>query len=236
MATKFYFHAAASPTYGGTLPSTLQYSDQTVSEYFDAYTVNRSMDTTKGTSQASIAKSTSGGGSPRYMYVTRFVSAPIATQTVSAATWTLWEATASPGGFSWPGGYSNGYREIAIYVWRPSTGARVGFIRNGISADFSNNIGSTSETTGKTTYSGSAVSATSGDVICVEIIGATDSASGTNTYTWYFDGTTIPSTDDTSIASCASSIGTTQTLTFAPTSTACTVTSKVVTNKFIIKH
>lgn len=72
-----------------------------------------------------------------------------------------------------------------------------------------------------------------GDVICCEIWFANGQLSQPNTDTFYFDGTTATTTDNTTVSNHASFVETTQTLTFAAAGgpVDCTVTGKTLYNK-----
>lgn len=233
MTTTLYFHAALS-TVSGTLPSTAVFSAATIGTNMDAYTVNRHMNITIGTSQTSISKSVTGSTDPFNVYITRFISDPLTAQTISSNTWTYYDATKSSTASSdWPGeAGGNGSRYAAIYVWRPSTGAVVGTIINGLSATVSAVDVNTTEKSSKLTYTGASVVCLSGDVLAIEIMGADYEPSAITDY-WYYDGTVLTTTDNTATSNMASQLTTPQTLSFSIPSIVCTVTKKTVTNKFI---
>lgn len=238
VVTFIYFHAATS-TVSGTLPSTMQQSAVTTTTPFDAVTVNRTMSITQGTSQTSLAATVTPTSSPTQMYITRFVSPTLAAQTISAQSWFLGDATSvSATGTGWPNAQTSGNRTIALYVWRPSTGARVGYIINGVSAAPSANTGgATGEKSSILFYSGSSVVCQAGDVLCLEMLGAANSGAS-HTFTWYYDGTSVDGADNTTETSQASFIEAgSQTITFTVAPTVCTVTGKTITpNKFVTVH
>lgn len=233
MTTRFYLHAASS-TVSGTLPSTKQ-STLATTRNFDVQTVNRIMDTTIGASQSDITASfstTSGN-----MYMSRFVSAPIYSSP-TAQTWTLnfaaWR-TVGGGTFNYPAVQTTHLLPSSLYVWRPSTGALVGYIFDSNSATGTSNFGSaTTETTAIVTFTGSAVTIVNGDVLCFEAMTFT-SNTATQTTHYAYDGTTANTTDNTSVSNHASFIETPDTIAFAPTTIDCTVTTLSLQNKFITK-
>lgn len=107
---------------------------------------------------------------------------------------------------------------LNIYVWRPSTGTRVGVVRDaagtslgGLEPTATSNI-QVSHITGITS---SAVSALSGDVIICEVwVRATQSAAMSYTGTFYYNGTTVTTTENTVVTSHASFIELTENLVF----------------------
>ena len=177
------------------------------------------MTTTIGTAQTSNSL-TDGNG---YNYLTRFVAANLAAQTISANTWTINFANSENSGFP-PSNI-----RACIYVWRPSTGTRIGFIADSVVA-LSNQFGG-GEVVYHVTVTGSAVTAQAGDVLCFEAIIDTN---GGGTETFYYDGTTVNTTDGASPTNHASFIETPQN-NLIDASVATTVTSKTVTNKIITK-
>jgi hypothetical protein len=91
----------------------------------------------------------------------RFTSEPLASQTISANTWnyTLRNREANNN--------ANAYKAASIYVWRPSTSAVVGYVY-----DSNAEIGiewTTIFTNDSSNITGSAVTATNGDVLVIEV-------------------------------------------------------------------
>lgn len=225
MATRLYFHAATS-TVSGTLPSTEQ-SSRTSAQNVDAQTVNRSMNTSIGTAQTSVT-GTSANATDRIVYITKFISQPLVTTSISANTWTLnfaykianstnqtapvREATGNP---------KYNVMPLTCYVWRPSTGAKVGNIIDADSAGTSGEFHDcsqtgTSELVEQGTFSGSAVTATAGDVIVLEAwIYSTDSTARANAINWYYDGTTANTTNESVVSNHASFLESPQAITFS---------------------
>lgn len=232
MATRFYLHAAASAV-GGTLPSSKR-STMTATSTFDAYSVNRVMDTSVGAAQTDITATKTNAGTPR-MYMTRFISPNIDQTSIAANTWTMniaaWASSSLP---YYPASGSSGYIPACLYVWRPSTGAVVGNIFDGLSATGTANTGSSTEKSNKVTYTGSTLAITGGD--CLVLEGWTATAS-TTSYTWHyaFDGTTVNTNDNAAVSNHASYIETPETLVFGLGGITATSTGKVNTNKIIVK-
>lgn len=210
MTTKLYFHAATSPV-SGTLPSSTQ-SGLTISKSVDAQTVNRSMTTTIGTSQTSLALTSTASTSALSYYFTRFVSSPILGGSISADTWTwAFAAKESSASANFPT-TTSGTGPCSCYVWRPSTGAKVGNILISSTGMGTISEAGTSESALSGTFSGSAVTCNVGDVICFEVVVTVTQASATAfTDTYYFDGTTAAST-----TSNAASLSCTQNLFLIP--------------------
>jgi hypothetical protein len=238
MATRLYLHKATS-TNTGTLPSTKQ-SSKTTTGNLDAQTVNRSMDTTIGTSQQTISASVTTVGSISDAYITRFLSGPFNTN-ITAQTWTINFAIASNSSqWTWIDSSSNGADggfRVCAYVWRPSTGAKVANIFDGLTSAVSNTqvFGSYTEKSMHVTISGSAVTVTNGDIIAIEFFDGHYTVL-TSTDTLYLDGTTVnTSTAYPSVSNHASFIETPDTLTFVGGAITATVTGKTNTNKFIKK-
>src|SRR5690348_6645102 len=203
MATRLYLHDAASSV-SGTLPSTEQ-SSRTAALNYEAQTNNRSMNTSIGTSQATKSFVNTASRTNALGFVTKFISQPINQSGIAANTWTYNFASknsATTNVDDYPvDDTANHKLPVTCYVWRPSTGAKVGNI---LDADVNNyydtgayNGGgtphaTTSEVAQHGTFSGSAVAgATTGDVIVLEAwiyCYVTNTTSVTLSY--YYDGTT----------------------------------------------
>lgn len=238
MATRFYFHAANSLV-SGTLPSTEQNTALSPTRNVDAQTVNRAMDTAIGTSSThtALTHNTIASTATTTMYFTRFVSDPLAAQTIAANTWTLNFATSeNNGAANFPGAGGSQTIPITCYVWRPSTGAKVGDILNGTSAAAFNEVTGPAVNAG--TFSGSSLAVQAGDVLCFEFIFTTTQTNGTSRLVGiYFDGNTVNTTDDAAVTAQASFLETPGTVTFGSPSTIDMTLSgqKNVANKFITK-
>lgn len=214
MATKLFFHNATS-TVSGTLPSTNQ-SSLTITLTADAVTVNRSMDTNIGTAQVTKTIATNASTSQQNLYYTRFVSLPLAAQTISANTWDYnFAAFEDSGTANFPCNLTNSVY-VNCYAWRPSTGAKVGSVLAGNSvADFIEPTQTSTEKVMNGTFSGSAVTIQDGDVLIMDIIFQITMGNATSrSCRFYYDGTTQNTTDNTTVSNHASFINTPQNLTF----------------------
>lgn len=212
MTTRFYFHDALSGV-SGTLPSTEQNTALATPQYFsDAETVNRSMNTTIGTAQASKAIVFNEPSTAR-AYFTRFVSEPLSTTSISANTWTLnFAGLEQDISFEFP---NNGGSTITltVYVWRPSTGSKVGDIINTAAGGSGFTEVTTNERSVHGTFSGSAVTCQAGDVICIEMYFNMTDIGGTSANDQciiYYDGTTVNTVADQAVSNHASFLETPQ--------------------------
>lgn len=238
MATRLYFHSQLS-TVSGTLPSTEQ-SALTSTKNADAQTVNRSMNTTIGTGQTSILLVSNATTSAQNFYFTKFVSQPLNQTNVTAQTWTYnFAAEEELTSNNFPVTGSSDELYLNLYVWRPSTGSKVGTIFDAQTASgVVNEAPAGTEEAYHITFSGSAVaSAAVGDVIICEIwFEVSQSAATAADNFFYYDGTTVTTTLDTTVSNHASFIETPQNLTFSTPATDMTVTNTTtLTNRFIIK-
>jgi len=211
--TKLYHHNTTSSV-TGTLPTTSQSTQGTPTQTVDATTVNRTMNTTIGTTQTS--KSLSATSANVKQYFTRFVSDTLnSNQTINANTWNFAFANSEAlanGNFPRSGA---GAVYVVVYVWRPSNGTKVGNILDGASdaSTFAEPSATGTEKSNFGTFTGSSVTALSGDVICQEIY-FTPSPSQASTNIYYYDGTTETNNTNTTVSNHASYIETPQTLTF----------------------
>lgn len=189
------------------------------------------MDTNIGTSQASLVLNSNGTTSLQRYYFTRFVSPPLAAQTLTAQTWTYNYATvalSTSSAFPAPTAASVPVR-VVCYVWRPSTTSVYAFILDG---NGGNGRATTTERSQVGTFTGSGFSGVQdGDVICFEVwfeITQTNTVATTDTF--YYDGTTVNATNFFSVSNHASFIETPQNLAFSVPVT-CTPTGKTIYNK-----
>jgi hypothetical protein len=113
---------------------------------------------------------------------------------------------------------------LCVYVWRPSTAEVVGYIRDyqGVSLGGTEATAAGSEqVTHITGITSSAVNAVAGDVIVAEIWAtATQGMATAYINNFYFDGTTVNTTENAVVTSQASFIEFTENLTFGIPSTA----------------
>jgi hypothetical protein len=228
LATRLYFHVASSAV-SGTLPTTEQ-SSLTAQKNFDAQTVNRTMNTTIGTSQ-DFTEHTAAHANGDNFFIAKWVSPPINAQTISANTWDYnFSTSQSSAATNFPVAVTGSAR-VNIYVWRPSTGAVVGTILDGQGA--LSGVTEPAANTQKnhvTTFSGSSVTALLGDVIIFEAWVASISNNNTGTKRYYFDGNTVNTTENTTVSNHASFIETPQNIDFnlGPATIPTTVTAKEV--------
>ena len=211
----------------------------------DAQSVNRSMNTTIGTSQQALTYTTTATRSDDFGYCTKFISEPLDLTSVSANTWTYNFAALCNNVTVvtfYPVYTANSRTVVTCYVWRPSTGAKVANIYDGNTSNTYNDNGDLNQTNERSqhgTFTGSAVTCQVGDVIVLEmwVILSTGSSSSANVQVFY-DGTTVTSNSGTAVTNHASYLETPQTLTFQAgggTITMTQVSAKTYANKFITK-
>jgi hypothetical protein len=175
------------------------------------------MNTTIGTSQVSKAIATNASTSLQNLYYARFISMPLGSQTISANTWDYnFAAQCNNLNANFPVN-TTGPVYINCYVWRPSTGAKVGTILEGNSAsDFAEVSAASAEKVANGTFSGSSLAIQNDDVLVFEMIfQVTQGSANARTDTVYYDGTTENTTDNTTVSNHASFIQTPQTLSLA---------------------
>jgi hypothetical protein len=213
VATRFYFHATTNSTSG--LP-TAEQSSLTADQSADAATLNRTMNTTIGTAQTSIAQSSIATTATRNYYFCRFVSQPIFQSSIAANTWTYnFAAKESTTAGNFPVAATNQPVRVNCYVWRPSTSTKIGTILDGNTASTVDEVNPPDEAAHHVTFSGSAVSSMQNDdVIILEIwFIITQPAAVSSTDTFYFDGTTANTTDNAVVSNHASFLETPENLT-----------------------
>ena len=230
MTTRFYLHATNS-TVSGTLPLTKQ-SSQTYNGSIDSVsTSKRTMNTTIGTAQTSLASASNaiGFGTTGILFVARFISAPIYQTSVAANTWNFSIAGKTTSVADYHPNAGSGGVPVCLYVWRPSSGTKVGTIFDSSTASVTAPSSYTTEICTYTTFSGSAVSGVqNGDVIILELLIKAVNNSNTFQYTNYFDGTTATTTNNTTVSNFAEFIETPENINF-------NASSPVVNNLFIVK-
>jgi hypothetical protein len=212
VATRFYFHATTNSTSG--LP-TAEQSSLTADQSADAATLNRTMNTTIGTAQTSIAQSSIATTGVRNYYFCRFVSQPIFQSSIAANTWTYnFAAKESTTAGNFPVAATNQPVRVNCYVWRPSTSTKIGTILDGNTASTVDEVNPPDEGAHHVTFSGSAVSSMqNNDVIILEIwFVITQAAAVSSTDTFYFDGTTANTTDNAVVSNHASFLETPENL------------------------
>lgn len=203
MATisKFYLLDAATPN-TGTMPTGdfLHASSHSVgASDATGYATARDATDVHGSSNPDLEATATAANNQtaQTLWLRRFVSRPLAARTFAAAdgNWT-WD-------FAWAESNTshNGKPDCFIYVWRPSTGLRIGGGTAGISIDPAVTL-----TTSEAHYSGTSVWATTfsisdGDILVFEISDFlfTQSMSSAYTTSFSYNGTT-----DSSTTTCAS--------------------------------
>lgn len=198
---RLYFHDALSDV-SGTLPSSEQ-SSLTPSVNVDAQTVNRSMNDTIGTSQTSKQWNINDGSSAAVYYITRFVSPPLAAQTIPASDWSYSFAAAES---ATSVNYPTGTVHICLYTWNPTTGSKGSDILIGNSVSgFAEVSATNSERSQFGVFPGAEVTIQAGEVLCIEVIFNIDPTSGSGrTATYYYDGTTETFSTNTVVSNHAS--------------------------------
>lgn len=209
MPIKLFFHNASN-TLTGTFPTAEQSSRTAVATATGANTL-RTMDNRVGVSQASLTATMLNNTNVQDLFMGFFCSQPLyGAQTVGGGTWRLNVADneSSTNANAWVDG-------VNIYVWRPSTGVRIGTILD------SSNLGGTEPTVASSiqvttfTFTTSAVAAQSGDVIICELWEQNQaSMGGTYSCIVYFDGTTETLTENTVVTNHASFLEISETLLF----------------------
>lgn len=195
-------------------PSLITYS--ATSSYDATSPYLRLMDSTIGTGQQTILNISSAINTQQSVPLAMFASYPLdSAQTVgSIAGVTL--NTAQKGS-------SNAAQfrvtSMLLYVWRPSTGIQVGTLVNGPDVLLGGAAGSTAETVQHLTSIGTgSISAKAGDVIICEIWGTwTQSMATAYDVNFYYDGTTVNTTQGATVANHASFIEFPENLTFSTT-------------------
>jgi MSHA biogenesis protein MshQ len=188
--TILYFHDAATPNLG-TLPATTTLSSTTPNVTATGAGTNRDMDETIGTAQASAALTTLAQMGLQANWFRRFLSRPLAAQTLPTGVWTIQggasEANAASNMLPWG---------AVIKVWRPSTGAVVAtLLDNPALGIVANEPGTTETNRSSSTGSIAGVAVNDGDVLIIELWADNTQANATaRTNTIFYDGTTEGST------------------------------------------
>lgn len=182
--SKQYLRAATTPD-TGTLPGATNVAGQTINTTATGATTNRDMTDAPGTSQTSLTLNTQASTGSQNSWFGRWVSRPIAAQTIPGSTnWLLDVAgseanAASNLGFVW-----------RASIWRPGTGAVVvaGFASSTTTAE----PGTTQTAALTSTGTSSAQTAQSGDILVLEVFSLSQVQSMATSYanTLFYDGTT----------------------------------------------
>lgn len=198
------------------------------------------MDTTIGTSQTQILIVSAASTSAQKYYFTKFVSRPLNMTNITAQTWTYnFAAQEELGSNQFPVASSGDDLYLNIYVWNPTAGTKRGTIFDTqTAAGLVSEAAAGVEAVYHIDLTGSAVaSAAVGDVIICEIwFECTQSSSTSGDNFFYYDGTTVNTTNGATVSNHASFLETPQNLTFAPLEIDMTIASaKTYSNKFITK-
>lgn len=259
MATRLYFRSANfdTTTYPGTYPiNQIDGSEPKLQAVIpnpqpnytqpgvDAVSVHRSLSKTKGSSQTSFAVTSGATTATHTLYIGKFISDPlINVTTIDSVTWITHSAhQESSTSANFLG------MIFCLYVWRPSTGARVGgqniyniANQGGLAEPATANTerlgwGNTSHGAGN-----SITGVQDGDVLIIELyFRPTQATASSFIDTWYYEGATeYTSANGTIVTDIASYIETSQNLEFvtdAPAFIDMTETAaKTFSNKFITK-
>jgi hypothetical protein len=159
MATRLYFRDDTS----SNAPSAGSKSSALPNGTNNSLTANdsQSLLLDQGTSDTTVSINTLAQTTRQSGRFARFTSEPLASQTISANTWdyTLRNRHSNAS--------ANAYKAGSIYVWRPSTSSVVGYVYDSnaeIGSVWTNNF-----TNDSSSISGSAVTATNGDVLVIEV-------------------------------------------------------------------
>lgn len=213
MTTKLYFHNATNAQIG-TFPTTEQ-SVTTANWTATGATTLKTMDLNLGTTQSLMSGTTLAQTTAQSGFLGFFVSPPLAfNQIVGGGTMILGvaELESNLNANFW-------VNTLNMYVWRPSTGTKVGTVRDSTGTSLGG-LEPTAANTEQTTYitgiTSSAVSALVNDVIICEVWAyqATQASGKAYTATFYYDGTTAITAENTATSSAASFIQLSETLIF----------------------
>jgi hypothetical protein len=211
MATKLYLNNKINDL-SGIFPSSTQ---GTVSPTYIASggTTLKKMTVSIGSGQTSHSATSTATTATQNGLMAMFVSQPMdGAQTVGGGTLT----------FNWADDESNTFMNIGglyqfAYVWRPSTGQKVGNVCNFSNFGGTEPSSANSEQVGTCSGTSAAIIASDGDVIVCEIwfIHQQGMASSYISH-FYFDGTTENTTENVIVSNHASFIQFTETLIFKP--------------------
>ena len=196
MATRLYFHAASNAL-SGTFPAGEQSSLVASYSATGANTL-RKMDTTKGVLQSSTVAASLATLSEQTGFYGFFCSDPLsANQNVGGAgqTVTLNIANSMNGTMMALGGDLR----FNVYVWRPSTGAKVGTVGDALGLTGDAIVSNTTERVNQgTTTATTQVAALAGDILVCEVWQIhTQTLAVTRTGTFFFDGTIVTAATNT---------------------------------------
>lgn len=214
MPTRLFFHDAPN-SQSGSFPSTeLSATDNTVGAVSPVGSNTlRTMNNVIGVAQTSLVASAASTISAQSIFFARFCSLPLqGNQTVGGGTMTLNTADreANANANFW-------INALNVFVWRPSTGTLVGIVRDAANVSLG---GLESSATANTVthipgITSSAVSAQNGDVIICEVWSRfTQATAAVRAVTFFYDGTTVNTTENAIVTSHASFIEFTENISF----------------------
>ena len=214
MPTRLFFHNATNQL-AGSFPSTeLSATDNTVGAVSPPGAATlRTMDNIIGIAQTSLVANSASTISPQSIFFARFCSLPLqGNQTVGGGTMTLNTADreANANANFW-------INALNVFVWRPSNGTLVGIVRDaaGVSLGGLESSPTANTVTHITGITSSAVSAQTGDVIICEVWSRfTQATAAVRAVTFFFDGTTVNTTENAIVTNHASFIEFTENLFF----------------------
>jgi hypothetical protein len=173
----------------------------------DAPSANRSMDTNKGVSETTISVSAAATGTGFAFYYTRFITPPLTSfnTTLASDTWNVSFAIEESSGMTLTQPDSTTMYNT-LYLWRPSTGAKIAVIIDGNGSGF-NTTSSTSETSVFGTFSGASTPYLPGDILCYELYFLVDvSVQNGGSSSVFYDGVTVQTTGGSVVSNMAAYI------------------------------
>lgn len=214
MPTRLYFHNATSAL-SGTFPTGEQ-SAATANVTATGAATMRVMDLNIGAGQTSINITTGANTNAQNNFLRTFVSPPlIGDQVVGGGNMILnaAEQESSLNANFW-------INSCCVYVWRPSTGTKVGNVRDAAGTSLGGSEPSASNSTQVshiTAITTSAVNALNGDVVICEIWTRTTQSQATAyTAIFQYDGTTENTTENAVVTNHASFLELNENLNFTP--------------------
>jgi len=215
--TEWYLHDATFSG-SGTYPGATSQSATSPGVTVSGASTNRTMDGTKGTgAQTLVAGASLAQTATQNIWFRRFISPPLAAQTIPAGT----GLTGIAGGFLVSNSNASGVFPSypVVYIWRPSTGAIVGKLLDTVTAGGSVGVG-TSETWNISGFQNtSALAILDGDVLVCELWmhGTQGMATSYNWSVGYGSTTEYPNTTGGAITTPATALFTPSITLYAPT-------------------
>lgn len=210
------------------------------------------MNTTIGTAQQALTRNSSNA-TDVLCFITKFVSEALNQTSVAANTWTynfsfkIANDTNQTAPVISTGNLEFNPLPVTCYVWRPSSGAKVGNIFDANTAGTTNEFfdcsqgaaNGTQQFAENGTFTGSLVTCQVGDVIIIEAwCYSSDNTARASALNYYYDGTTANTTSEAVVSNHASFLQTPENLSFVTVGGPIDMTesaSKTYANKFITK-